>query len=145
MARKTRRPARRARPAKRASRKAKPRATKHARPRDIRSRQPKAVATRKPAARPVLKKPPSPPEAKGKIPVGTIRHFYTNISVGVVDLTGDLAVGERISIEGPTTALVQRVESMQINLVAVQRARAGESIGLKVAGRVREGDRVFRA
>jgi selenocysteine-specific translation elongation factor len=47
-------------------------------------------------------------------------------------------------IKGPTTDFEQPVESMQIEHNNVQRAEAGQSIGLKVAQRVRENDMVYK-
>ncbi|MEM2865772.1 MAG: hypothetical protein QXM46_03960 [Candidatus Hadarchaeales archaeon] len=76
--------------------------------------------------------------------VGKVSHYFTKIGVAVVDLSGELKVGDRISIEGPTTNLQQVVESMQIEHQNVQSAGAGQSVGLKVAQRVREKDLVYK-
>ncbi|MEM3704590.1 MAG: translation elongation factor-like protein [Candidatus Bathyarchaeia archaeon] len=78
------------------------------------------------------------------IEVGRITHFFSKISVAVIELTAPLAVGDRITIKGPTTDFEQVVESMQIEHKNVQRAEAGQSIGLKVAQRVREKDIVYK-
>ncbi len=76
--------------------------------------------------------------------VGRVTHFFDNISVAVVELSSALRQGDQIHIKGHSTDIRQRAASMQINHVAVPVAQAGESIGLKVSGRVHEGDRVFR-
>jgi putative protease len=78
------------------------------------------------------------------VEVGHITHFFTKISVAVIELTAPLAVGDTIVIKGPTTDFEQVVESMQIEHKNVQRAEAGQSIGLKVAQRVREKDMVYK-
>jgi len=78
------------------------------------------------------------------VEVGHITHFFTKISVAVIELTAPLAVGDTIVIKGPTTDFEQVVESMQIEHENVQRAEAGQSIGLKVAQRVREKDMVYK-
>ncbi|MEM3556227.1 MAG: translation elongation factor-like protein [Candidatus Micrarchaeia archaeon] len=78
-----------------------------------------------------------------KKPVGKVTHFFNKISVAVVDLTDELRNGDRISIEGPAGVVEQVVDSMQINKEPVERAGAGQSIGLKVSSRVREGDVVY--
>ncbi len=75
--------------------------------------------------------------------VGRVTHFFSKISVAAVELTGGLKVGDTISIEGGAGALDQRVESMQINNQPVAEAKAGDVVGLKVSGRVKEGDRVY--
>ena len=78
------------------------------------------------------------------VEVGQVAHFFTKISVAIVELKAPLAVGDSILIKGPTTDFEQVVESMQIEHENVERAGAGESIGLKVTGRVREKDTVYK-
>ena len=76
--------------------------------------------------------------------VGKVSHFFSKISVAVVDLKATLSIGDRIRIQGPTTDFEQTVDSMQIEHVDVKTAKAGQSIGLKVKERVRENDTVFK-
>lgn len=78
------------------------------------------------------------------VEVGRVTHFFAKISVAVVELTAPLAVGDRILIKGPTSDLEQVVESMQIEHENIERAEAGQSIGLKVEQRVREIDIVYK-
>jgi len=78
------------------------------------------------------------------VEVGHITHFFSKISVAVIELTATLAVGDTITVKGPTTDFEQVVESMQIEHKNVQKAEAGQSIGLKVAQRVREKDMVYK-
>jgi putative protease len=79
-----------------------------------------------------------------KQPVGKVTHYFTKIGVAVVELTGELKVGDRVSIEGATTNFEQTVNSMQIEHKDVTVATAGQAIGLKVDQRVREGDLVYK-
>lgn len=76
--------------------------------------------------------------------VGKVAHYYTRIGVAIIDLTGNLNLGEEIVIRGATTSVRQKVDSMEIDHKPVASASPGQSIGLKVAQRVREGDTVFR-
>ncbi|MBS7641168.1 MAG: translation elongation factor-like protein [Candidatus Bathyarchaeia archaeon] len=76
--------------------------------------------------------------------VGRVTHYYTKIGVAVVSLTDTLSVGDRIIIKGTTTNFEQTVESMQIEHKNVSVAHSGQSIGLKVNQRVREGDKVYK-
>ncbi len=76
--------------------------------------------------------------------VGRVSHFFTKISVAVIELTATISVGDRIRIKGPTTNVEQTVESMEIEHEKVQRAEAGQSIGMKVKDRVRETDVVYK-
>jgi len=76
--------------------------------------------------------------------VGRVSHFFTKISVAVIELTSTLSVGDRILVKGPTTNFEQTVDSMQIEHENVKAAKAGQSIGLKVDERVRENDTVYK-
>ena len=76
--------------------------------------------------------------------IGKITHYFTKIGVGVIELSDELKVGDEISIEGATTSVRQKVDSMEIDRNPVEKAKKGQSIGLKVAGRVREGDSVYK-
>ena len=76
--------------------------------------------------------------------VGDVSHYFSRINVGVVELTAPLKVGDRIAIKGMTTNFDQTVESMEIEHKSVQEAKVGDSIGLKVKERVREGDIVYK-
>lgn len=79
-----------------------------------------------------------------KKPVGKVTHYFTKIGVAVVELSDELRVGDRVSIEGTTTNFQQVVSSMQIEHEDVEVAKAGQSIGLKVDQRAREGDLVYK-
>jgi len=78
------------------------------------------------------------------VEVGHVTHFFTKINVAVVELSATLAVGDTILIKGPTTDFEQVVESMQIEHENIERAEAGQSIGLKTEQRVREEDIVYK-
>lgn len=76
--------------------------------------------------------------------VGVIAHYFSKINVAVVELSDKLSVGDKILIQGSTTNIEQTVDSMQIEHANVTTAERGQSIGLKVKGRVREGDKVYK-
>ena len=78
------------------------------------------------------------------VEVGHITHFFSKISVAVVELTAPLTTGDRILVKGPSTDFEQVVESMQIEHKNIQRAEAGQSIGLKTVQHVRERDLVYK-
>jgi putative protease len=78
------------------------------------------------------------------VEIGRITHFFSKINVAVIELKAPLKVGDTIVIKGPTTDSQQVVDSMQIEHQNVQAALAGQSIGMKVAQRVRETDAVFK-
>lgn len=77
--------------------------------------------------------------------IGRISHYFSKISVAVLELTmGNLSVGETIHISGHTTELYQKVQSMQVEHSAIRMAEKGMLVGLKVEGPVRENDRVTK-
>jgi putative protease len=78
------------------------------------------------------------------VKVGQITHFFSKISVAIVDLTETLNLGDRILVKGPTTDFEQVVDSMQIEHQNVKSAEAGHSIGLKTVQPVRERDIVYK-
>jgi len=78
------------------------------------------------------------------VKVGHITHFFSKISVAVVELHAPLVTGDHILIRGPSTDFEQVVESMQIEHKNIQRAEAGQSIGLKTVQHVHERDIVYK-
>jgi len=76
--------------------------------------------------------------------VGRITHFYSKASVAVVELTAPLNRGDKIVIRGSTTNIEQLVDSMEIEHKQITNAQTGQSVGMKVAGHVRENDIVYR-
>ena len=76
--------------------------------------------------------------------VGEVTHYFTNIGVAVIELKAPIAVGDNISIEGATTNFTQKVDSMQVEHKNVEKAKKGESIGMKVKDKVRGGDQVYK-
>ena len=76
--------------------------------------------------------------------VGKVTHYFSKIGVGVIKLTGILAVGDNIHIKGATTDFEQEIDSMQIEREEIEEAEAGQSIGLKVKDHVREHDVVYK-
>lgn len=76
--------------------------------------------------------------------IGKISHYYDHISVGIIELEDELAVGDTIHIRGNKTDFEQKVESMQIEHEAVEKAGAGKGAGIKVIAKVRDGDEVYK-
>jgi len=75
--------------------------------------------------------------------IGTITHFFDNISVGIIELEGSLKVGDKIRIQGATTSFEQEVGEMQFDHENIETAEAGKEVGIKVDQKVREGDEVY--
>ena len=76
--------------------------------------------------------------------VGKVTDFFARPVVAGIELAATLKAGDRIHITGHTTDLELVVDSMQINNVTVEQAKAGDLIGIKVSDRVRRGDTVHK-
>jgi len=76
--------------------------------------------------------------------IGRITHFFPKAGVAIIELTAAVKNGDKIVIRGDTTNIEQTIESMEIEHCKILTADAGKSIGLKVAGRAREADVVYR-
>lgn len=76
--------------------------------------------------------------------VGQVSDFFARPVVAGIELTATLNTGDKIRIKGHTTDLEMTVDSMQINNVNVNQAKAGDAIGIKVTDRVRRGDTVYK-
>jgi selenocysteine-specific translation elongation factor len=79
-----------------------------------------------------------------EVEIGKISEFFARPVVAGIELSAPLKTGDKIHITGHTTNLEMVVESMQINNVNLQEAKAGDIIGIKVKDRVRKGDTVFK-
>ncbi len=102
----------------------------------------KKVTKRKPAAK---KRHPAKKITKieGKL-IGLVTHYFPHVQAAVIKLKAPLATGETVKIKGHTTDLTQIVASMQIDRVEIQTGKKGDEIGLQVATRVRQGDKVYK-
>lgn len=76
--------------------------------------------------------------------VGRITHFFPKAGVAVIELSAMVNNGDKIVIRGSTTNIEQTIDSMEIEHEQITTAGAGQSVGLKVLGRVRENDIVYR-
>jgi putative protease len=75
--------------------------------------------------------------------IGKVSDFFARPVVAGIDISGSLKVGDRIHIKGHTTDVEMTVDSMQINNASVTSAKEGDSVGIKVPDRVRQGDTVY--
>jgi len=76
--------------------------------------------------------------------IGSVTDFFARPVVAGIELTAALKLGDKLHIKGHTTDLEFVVDSMQINNVNVEQAKAGDLIGIKVSERVRRGDTVYK-
>lgn len=76
--------------------------------------------------------------------IGKVTHYYNHLEVAIIELTGELKVGDTIHIKGIHDDMTQAVESIQIEHKSVEKADAGQSIGIKVKQKVHENDAVYK-
>ena len=77
--------------------------------------------------------------------IGEVMKFFSKPSVAAIKITaGAVCIGDTLKFVGHTTDFTETVESMEVNNQKIDKAAAGEFIGLKVKDRVREGDEVFK-
>jgi putative protease len=77
--------------------------------------------------------------------IGQVTHYYDKIKVVIVELSGNLSVGDKIKfVRGGEDLFEQDVDSIQIEHNNIQSAGKGDVIGLKVNNEVKEGAEVYK-
>ena len=77
--------------------------------------------------------------------IGDIAHYYNKISVAVLKLHRPLRLGDKVHFIGAHTDFIQEIHSMQIDHEAVNEAKAGDEVAVKVDQRIRRGDTAFQS
>ncbi len=79
------------------------------------------------------------------VKVGKITHYYDKLGVAVFDLEDSLSVGYKIRfVRGGEDLFEQDVSSMQVEHEAMENAKAGDAVGLKVDQAVKDGAEVYK-
>lgn len=76
--------------------------------------------------------------------IGQITHYFNGIEVAVIELQDKLVKGDKVRIQGATTDFEQSIDSIQIDRKEIDSAKKGDAVGIKVADRVRQGDKVYK-
>jgi len=76
--------------------------------------------------------------------IGQVTHYFDRLSVAIIKLSKPLRAGETLHYKGAKTDFVGTVTSMEIEHQAIDEAKVGDEIGMKVDEKVREGDRVYK-
>ncbi|MDD3656131.1 MAG: translation elongation factor-like protein [Atribacterota bacterium] len=80
-----------------------------------------------------------------KILIGRVIDYFAKIGVAAIDIdSGEIKVGDTLYFSGHTTDFEQEIESMQIDREPVNSAQAGDSVGIRIKERVRDGDEVYK-
>lgn len=76
--------------------------------------------------------------------VGKIIHYYTKLKVAIFKLKDGLTSDDKIHVIGHTSDFTQKAASMQVEHKKIEKAKKGQTIGLKVKEHAREGDVVYK-
>lgn len=79
-----------------------------------------------------------------EVKIGVVDDFFKKVDVAAFKLEEELAVGEMIHIKGHLADFNQKVESMQVEHQSVEKAKKGDSIGIKVTQPVHRGAIVYK-
>jgi GTPase len=113
----------------------------------------KTAARKKVPAKSIPVEPGPPPQvnppveepAQHEEALGTVTHYFTHLGVAIVQVNqGTVKTGDTIHILGHFTDFTQPVESMEYEHQKIDRAEAGQSIGLRVKDHVKPHDIVYR-
>ncbi|MGN1173468.1 MAG: peptidase U32 family protein, partial [Muribaculaceae bacterium] len=72
--------------------------------------------------------------------------YFSNLGVAEFYMeSGELSVGDEIVITGPTTgAIIMTLDEIRVGLKPVEKTVKGESFSIKVPGKIRPSDRLYR-
>jgi hypothetical protein len=87
---------------------------------------------------------PAEKQVEGGVLLGHVDDYFGRVGVMALKLLASVSVGDMIRVKGHTSDITQQVESMQIEHQPVQTASAGDAVGIKIAGRVRRTDLVYK-
>jgi translation initiation factor IF-2 len=77
--------------------------------------------------------------------VGKVQKFFAKPGVAAIEVSDSvIRIGDRLHFKGHTTDFEDTITSMQIEGEAIEEAKPGDLIGIKVKDRVRESDTVYR-
>jgi len=107
----------------------------------------KRASLKKKAVKKNLKIPkksaPKKIEKKLKL-LGEVSNYFEHVDAAAIKLKDGLKVGDKIKFVGGEVDFEQEVKSMQIQHEAVQKAKKGDEVGIKIKEKVRKGYKVFK-
>lgn len=77
--------------------------------------------------------------------IGRVINFYTKTSIAIVELDGNIAVGDRIKVTRQgDTIFEQTVELIQMEYKKLDSAERGSVVGLKTNEEAQKDDEIFK-
>jgi translation initiation factor IF-2 len=80
----------------------------------------------------------------GEHMVGKVTHYFNRIGVAAVRLDAAVATGDTLRFVGQGADFYQQLSSLQIGGKPVEKAEAGQEVGIKVESPVKQGTAVYR-
>jgi len=75
--------------------------------------------------------------------IGKVTHYYSNLGVAAISLSGELKLNDILHFFGHTTDFIQHASSIEVDHHKITIAHPGTEVALKVEEVVRHGDTVF--
>ncbi|MFP8879402.1 MAG: hypothetical protein VCE43_07990 [Myxococcota bacterium] len=98
--------------------------------------------TRSPAPK---TEPVAPISGSSADEIGVVLHYYPRVGAAIISVSrGTLQTGDMLHFRGHTTDFYQPVDRMEVDHQPVEVVSAGQTVGVHVNRRVREGDLVMR-
>ncbi len=76
-------------------------------------------------------------------PIGKVTHYYDKAGVAIIELQDELRIGNRIRIERGDQTFEREVTSMQKDYKPVEEAGKGDTVGIKIDQKAKEGSLVL--
>ena len=76
--------------------------------------------------------------------IGVVSNYFDKVGVASIKLSKPLKIGDKVKFKGGEVEFEQTIESMQIHNEKVEKAKAGDEIGIKVSQKVRKGYKVLK-
>ncbi len=76
--------------------------------------------------------------------IGEVFNYFEKVGVIAVKLTAPLKVGDTIRIVGGDKDFTEVVDSMQIEGKNIEKAKKGDSVGIKISDKVHKGYKVYK-
>lgn len=76
--------------------------------------------------------------------IGKVVHYFAHVGAGIIELSDNLKVGDKIRIKGHASDFTQDVTSMQIEHKEISEAGPGAQVGVKVSQKIHQHDVVYK-
>lgn len=77
--------------------------------------------------------------------IGQVLHYYPHLGIAVIEVArGQIKEGDVVHLKGPRSDMMQEIGFMESDNHVLKEAHSGQTIGLRVEGRVQDHDIVFK-